>query len=259
MPPEENRKTPAPENVEPQSGSTVSARTANQQNTTTHTNSRRPARRKVGSRFLPCSKGCLFPYILGEEAGRKDYDDLNDLYRSLADRFNPGDVINGILVELFMADYWRTSRGLRHEMRCMPYDGYLASGLNSMAQYTNAARRNLDRSLKMLIEKESADAEYLENEDEEAETAASVDSVQSEQQANAATESWGDGADIHTLLPAPADNNEHASEEQPSTTTPTPSADQQVGEQTGAMAAPLAANAAETTVGTTETDLPKAA
>jgi hypothetical protein len=96
------------------------------------------------------------------------------LFRSLDRRFDRNDVVNQLLVELTVVDYWRISQGLMEEVRSLTQGlGFHPQGTIPVAtRYVAAARRNIDRSLRMMLqlEKEAAAAEALETEGAEVET-----------------------------------------------------------------------------------------
>ncbi len=174
---EENRKKTVPENVEDKPASAVSEHKTNNQQTPKK--SKQPARRKAKSTFQPGFHGRLVQFVLYDEKA-KPIEGLKNLFESLANRFDYDDVVNALLIEMAVADYWRLSKGLAHEIglfgpRC---DNFHPQGaMPVVIRYVATARRNLNTSMKMLLQldKEAAEAKELAAETEEAETEASKD------------------------------------------------------------------------------------
>ncbi len=171
---EYDRNQPAPENVEQEPASTVSEhQTQHKQNPN---KSKPPARRKAASTFYPGAHGRLLPLVAGDGKGNAD-EGLKNLYTSLADRFDSDDVVNALLIELAVTDYWRQSKAVQYELNNLRSDGWgfhPKGELPPLTRYLTTSRRNLDKSLQMLLqmEKQAAEAEASEPETEEAGTRA---------------------------------------------------------------------------------------
>ena len=164
MPLEGKRKKPISENVEQPTASTVPERNA-KITQTPNKSSRRRTRRP--STYFPGTEGCLVPKICGEEG-------IKSLFRNLVDRFDSGDVVNQLLVELSVVNYWRISQGLKQEAWALERGmGFDPQGtIPVVTRYVAAAQRSLDKSLQMLLkmQKEVEAAEALETEWARAET-----------------------------------------------------------------------------------------
>jgi len=118
---EENGKKTVPENVEDKPASTVSEhKTNNQQNSKKGT---QPARRKAKSTFQPGYHGRLVQYVMFDKEG-KAVKGLEDLFESLADRFDYDDVVNALLIELAVTDYWRQSKAVQYELNNLCSNGW---------------------------------------------------------------------------------------------------------------------------------------
>ncbi len=151
------------ENVEAKSNPTVSKAQTNNP-PTPKTNSRRSSR-GWGNTFQPGEHGLLVRKTA--DSNRKPKDAIQELHRSLTDRFDPNrvDVVSLLHIEMLITDYWRMSKGLEYEQKSMA-EGYAfyQNYMDCMTRYVGAARRNLDKSLQMLrqIEKENEEAAALE-------------------------------------------------------------------------------------------------
>jgi len=163
---EENRKNTVPENVADKPAPTVSEHTTNHKQNSKK--SKQPARRNAKSTFQPGQHGRLVPFIMYDGEG-KAVKGLANLFNSLANRFNDDDVVNTLLIELAVTDYWRLSQAVQIEASRPGSIGFYPQ----LTQYLTVSRRNLDRSLQMLLQldKETAEAEASEAETEEAEKA----------------------------------------------------------------------------------------
>jgi hypothetical protein len=148
---DETRKKTVPENVEDKPASAVSEHTTNHPQTPNK--SKQPARRKAKSTFQPGFHGRLLQFVMYEKA--KPIEGLKNLFVSLADRFDLDDVVNALLIELAVTDYWRLSQVVQFEASRNPLGAY-----PQLTQYMTASRRGLDKSLEMLLQmdKEAAEA-----------------------------------------------------------------------------------------------------
>ena len=233
MPLEGNRKKPVSANVEQEPASTVPERNA-KITQTRNTSSRRRTRRP--STYLPGTEGCLVPRICEHEG-------IKSLFRNLVHRFDSDDVVNMLLVELTVADYWRIAQGLKQEVRSLTEgrEGFYPQGtIPVVTRYVATARRNLDKSLQMMLQmqKEVEAAEALETETAGAETHGSAADSSIPSQPAPAPMNWEEPGppaspssdedewiEDRDLLPrsafendeAPADDNGDVSEGQPST------------------------------------------
>jgi hypothetical protein len=207
MPPEKERNNPAPENVEQRPDSTVSQRkTNNKQNT--EKNSRRP-RRELNNTFQPGTDG-LLGRLIGLCKG-KPVPAIQELYRSLVRRFDGRDVVNQLLADLLVTDYWRLSNGIEQELRLLEpgCDRFYPQGsMPVLTRYVATARRNLDKSLQMMLqlqkETEAAEASEVETEETETEPQAADPSSSKPEAHIANTDSdenrRPDAIDIHDFL-----------------------------------------------------------
>ena len=110
----------------------------------------RSRRRKLSGDYYAGIEGELVPRICGSEGIKK-------LFKNLIRRFDQNDVVNVLLVELVTADYWRAGKALEFEnysTRGNPYQWGLADP--HMMRYSNASRRNLHKSLEMLLKLDEA-------------------------------------------------------------------------------------------------------
>jgi hypothetical protein len=137
---ENDRKKPAAENVEQQSGSAGSARK------TPKAAARRPSR-KAFNTFQPVTVGLLLQRIGYDEKG-KPIPGIHRLFNSLTALFDSDDPVTLLLIEMLVTDYARMAKGLREEQLSRYGDSYLSM----VIRYVNSSRRNLDSSLKMLRE-----------------------------------------------------------------------------------------------------------
>lgn len=213
---DENRKKPAPENVAGNPASTVSEhKTSHQQNPK---KSSRPARRKATSTFQPGVHGRLILSICGDGKGNVD-EGISSLFASLGNRFDCSDVVNALLIELAVTDYWRQSRTLQYERQCFRRDvgGFCPQGdMPVLTRYLTASRRSLDKSLQMLlqIEKDAQEATASEAETEAAETSASTADAASQSRPST-TEAKADEAELQGVS---ATSENEASTIEPATT-----------------------------------------
>jgi hypothetical protein len=157
---EETHKKTVPENVEDKPATAVSKHTT--KNPQPAMKSKQPARRKAKSTFQPSEHGRMAQLFMFDGQG-KALKGFEDLFQSLANRFDASDVVNALLIEMTVADYWRISKGLAHEVgllgpRC---DNFHPQGaMPVVIRYVATARRNLNTSMQMLLqlEKEAAEA-----------------------------------------------------------------------------------------------------
>ena len=238
MPLKGKRNQPVSENVEQQPASTVPERNTKITQTPNQNSRRRPRR---SSTYLPGIEGCLVPQICKDEG-------IKSLFRNLVRRFDSDDVVNLLLVELSVVNYWRISQGLKQEVRSLERGmGFDPQGtIPVVTRYVAAAQRSLDKSLQMLLQmqKEVESAEALETESAGAEidgsaadsstpslpAPAPMNSDEPAPQESPFTdeEEW---IDVRDLLPQSAYENDEAQaddigdvwEEQPSTAPPTTS------------------------------------
>jgi hypothetical protein len=179
---DETLKKTVPENVEDKPASAVSEHTTN--NPQTPNKSKQPARRKAKSVFQPGFHGRLLQFVMYDEKA-KPIEGLKNLFVSLADRFDFDDVVNALLIELAVTDYWRLSQVVQFEASSPTNVG----AYPQLTHYLTASRRNLDKSLQMLLQldKEAAEAGAFAT---EAETEASaVDAASPSQPTSMPTES----------------------------------------------------------------------
>jgi hypothetical protein len=166
-----HRNQPAPENVEHPSATTASKRTTETESDTPEGPARK--RRKTASTFSPGLHGQLLPLICDD--GKDNVSEgIKKLYVSLMQSFDYHNVVNALLIELALADYWRLSKGLdfEREMLSSSQRAYVFDRRGDMpviTRYVTVSRRNLDRSLQMLlqIDKESEEAGAFPSETEE--------------------------------------------------------------------------------------------
>ena len=234
MPPKRKPQEIDSENVEQPPASTVPERNTKITQTPNQNSRRRPRR---SSTYLPGTEGCLLPKICGDEG-------IKSLFRNLVDRFDSDDVVNQLLVELTVADYWRIAQALKQEIPSLIREGFYAQGtIPVVMRYVAAARRGIDKSLQMMLqmEKEVEAAEALETESAGAETDGSAADSSTPSQPAPAPMNWDEPAppalpstdeeewiDARDLLPQSAFENDEAQaddigdvgEEQPSTAPP---------------------------------------
>jgi hypothetical protein len=215
---DENRKKPAPENVAGNPASTVSEHKTNHQQNPKK--SLRPARRKANNTFQPGHHGRLVQCIMFDGEG-KAVKGLENLFVRLADRFDYSDVVNALLIELAVTDYWRQSKAVRYELQCFRRDvgGFCPQGdMPALTRYLTASRRSLDKSLQMLrqIEKDAQEATASEAETEAAETSASTADAASQSQPST-PDAKGDEAELQGVS---ATSAKETSTIEPPTTTP---------------------------------------
>ncbi len=124
------------------------------------------------------------------------------MFRNLLRRFDSDDVVNQLLVELTVTNYWRIAEALKQEVPSLMREGFHPQGtIPVVTRYVAAARRSIDKSLQMLLQmqKEVESAEALETES----AGAKID---------------GSAADSATpSLPPPAPSEEPAPQESPFT------------------------------------------
>jgi hypothetical protein len=188
MPLEGNRKKPVSENVEQQPASTVPEHKTKIEQPGIKSSRRR---RRRASTYFPGTEGCLVPKICENEG-------IESLFRNLVKRFDSDDVVNQLLVELTVADYWRISQGLKEEVRSLTKGwGFHPQGSIPVAtKYVAAARRNLDKSLQMMLqmEKEVEAVEALETESAGVETHASAADSSIPSQSDPSPMNWDEPA-----------------------------------------------------------------
>lgn len=110
-----------------------------------NTNSR-PRRRNLRCDYHAGIEGGLIPKIC-------ESDGIKKLYKNLINRFDSSDVVQVLLVEMTVADYWRASKAIEYEYYYSggkPGNWYLANP--DMMRYNSANRRNLHKSIEMLLQ-----------------------------------------------------------------------------------------------------------
>lgn len=178
---DETLKKIVPENVEEKPASAVSEHKTNHPQPLRK--SKQPARRKAKSTFQPDLHGRLLQFVMYDEKAQP-IEGLKNLFVSLAKRFDFDDVVNALLIELTVTDYWRLSQVVQYEASRNPLGAY-----PQLTQYMTASRRGLDKSLEMLLQldKEAVEAGAFAT---EAETGASAtDAAFPSQPASKPTES----------------------------------------------------------------------
>ncbi len=78
---------------------------------------------------------------------------LQCLFESLHDRYSSGEVVDELLVELAITDYWRLQKGLEYEIKYLTPGGgefHPQGGMLTLVRYMTANRRAFDQSLQML-------------------------------------------------------------------------------------------------------------
>jgi hypothetical protein len=108
--------------------------------------------------------------------GRLVDDGLQRLFESLRDRYCRGDVVDELLVELAVTDYWRLQKGLEYEVKYLTPQGgefHPQGGMSTLVRYMTANRRAFDKSLQMLVqmrEQKETERELVEDDSQSADT-----------------------------------------------------------------------------------------
>ena len=125
------------------------------------------ARGKRYSSFNSLKHGLVAKKVMFSADG-KPVEGLQPLAESLCDRFGSGDIFAEVMIELFLADYWRTQEGFAWEIRYLK-DGAFDSecGMPNLTRYVVANRRALEKSMQTLREIE-AEQEHEREEDSSA-------------------------------------------------------------------------------------------
>ena len=278
MPPEQDRNKPAPENVEEKSASTVSERKI--RNKPKPNAPARGPRQDWKNSFSPVLKGSLTLQVCYDRH-RNPIQAVNELYGSLCSRYDNGDVVSMLLIDLLTASYARLSKGLQHETKFFGDNEYPfgTHSLPSLMRYLSSGRRDLDNTLKLLskIGKEAAEesfelcAEEAEPQPSPAAAPSQSDSTQEESEEHspqvvsaASTDAPHSVAQPSTTTEAPSEesqitNNANVTEGQPSEAESGLSADATVSEQAPPVQPQCAANVVEMNSGTSDADSSKAA
>jgi hypothetical protein len=112
----------------------------------------RTARGKRNSSFNAVKHGLLSKRLMFDSDGKPE-NGLHELLEGLRGEYGHGDVRVELLLEAVMADYWRQSRGLQHEMHVLGKgaDAFHPQGMMSnIFRYMAGSRRALLKSLELL-------------------------------------------------------------------------------------------------------------
>jgi hypothetical protein len=277
MPPKPKATNPSPENVEEKTTSTGSAHKTNNTSKTPKKARSRVPRGQWNNSFSSSLGGALAPVIVGERNSNMS-ETINKLFQSLQRRFDKGDVVAALYIDLLLTDYWRLSEATKFEKKLFDHPSYLfdpQSAFPTLTRYIGSTRRNLDSALKMLreLEKDAAeaaafDAEFVQAEPESSNSASPQTSPAAEKSEEPAEQGEPAPSVNETASPAQpaADAAAQSGEKQPTANdnapeTPTSAAapHAETGAPPTAPAPSKPAEAVDAAAGTTEGDVPKAA
>ncbi len=126
------------------------------------------ARGKRYSSFNAIRHGLLAKKVLFAPDGKLANEDLQRLMEDLRDGYGCGDVASELLAELAAVDYWRLAKGLEYELKYLTKQGgefHPQGGMPTLVRYMTANRRNFDKSLQLLMQRQpqnKPDAEAVE-------------------------------------------------------------------------------------------------
>jgi hypothetical protein len=125
---------------------------ANRQNAKKSTGPK-TARGKRCSSFNALKHGLQAKRVMFAADGKLLDEGLQRLFESLHDRYSTGEVVDELLVELAITDYWRLQKGLEYELKYLTPGGgefHPQGGMPSLVRYMTANRRAFDKTLQML-------------------------------------------------------------------------------------------------------------
>jgi len=203
---------------------------------------------------------------------------INKLFQSLQRRFDKGDVVAALYIDLLLTDYWRLSEATKFEKKLFDHPSYLfdpQSSFPTLTRYVGSTRRNLDSALKMLreLEKDAAeaaafDAEFVQAEPESSNSSSPQTSPAAEKSEKPVSQGKPASSAIETPSPAPpvAEATAQAGEKQPAAnlnaavqlaSAPEPPAETEAVPSATAPSKP--AEAVDAAAAATEGDVPQAA
>jgi hypothetical protein len=182
--------SPAPENVDSNTASTVSERKriANQQNSTKSTGPK-TARGKANSSRNAVKHGLLLKRLLFDQSGVPVNQELRTLQERLLEKYGGGDVRTDILAESLVVEYWRQHQALAVEQDLLKEAnkqfGHPSARIMNLERYRTGSQRALWKLLKLLDEQPAPQAPAAEDQ------AATEASATSAAEPKAATEALG--------------------------------------------------------------------
>lgn len=111
------------------------------------------SRGKRHSSFNALKHGLQANKVMFGADGKLLDEGLQCLFESLHDRYSSGEVVDELLVELAITDYWRLQKGLEYEIKYLTPGGgefHPQGGMPTLVRYMTANRRGFDQSLQML-------------------------------------------------------------------------------------------------------------
>jgi len=138
------------------------------------------ARGKRYSSFNALKHGLQAKRVMFAADGQLLDEGLHRLFESLHDRYGSGEVVDELLIESVVTDYWRLQKGLEYELKYLSPDGgefHPQGAMPSLVRYTTANRRAFDKSLQMLRQlpaNEKASPESVDGDSDSPETNASA-------------------------------------------------------------------------------------
>jgi len=139
----------------------------------------RTARGKRSSSFNALKHGLQAKKVMFAPDGKLLDEGLLRLFESLRDRYSTGEVVDELLIELAITDYWRLQKGLEYELKYLTPTGgafHPQGGMPTLVRYMTANRRAFDKTLQMLKQlpvNEEAKAKTMDGDSNSRETAAS--------------------------------------------------------------------------------------
>lgn len=115
-------------------------------------------RGKRYSSFNAIKHGLLAQKLLFAPDGKLANEDLQRLMEDLRDGYGCGDVASELLAELAAVDYWRLAKGLEYELKYLTKQGgefHPQGGMPTLVRYMTANRRNFDKSLQLLMQRQA--------------------------------------------------------------------------------------------------------
>jgi hypothetical protein len=116
------------------------------------------ARGKRYSSFNAIKHGLLAKKVLFAPDGKLANEDLQRLMEGLRDGYGCGDMASELLAELAAVDYWRLAKGLEYELKYLTKQGgefHPQGGMPTLVRYMTANRRNFDKSLQLLMQRQA--------------------------------------------------------------------------------------------------------
>jgi hypothetical protein len=165
---ENDLNSPAPENVDGKTASTVSERKriANQQNSTKSTGPK-TARGKANSSRNAVKHGLLLKRLLFDQSGVPVNQELRTLQERLLEKYGSGDVRTDILAESLVVEYWRQHQALAVEQDLLKEANkqfsHPSARIMNLERYRTGSQRALWKLLKLLDEQPGLQAPAAED------------------------------------------------------------------------------------------------